>query len=100
MRPSGHSFVYTSFRLVTFALDATLMAAKDLPELIMLKRLIHEGGRHIEVRTHCSMGMDGRQFPVCSLTMGSPSLEVPARGFFGGIHGLERTGTQVILSFL
>ena len=81
------------------ALDAA-MPAKDLPELITLKRLIHEGGSHLEVQTHCSIGMDGRQFPVYSLAMGNPSPTAPALGFFGGIHGLERIGTQVVLSFL
>ncbi len=31
---------------------------------------------------------------------GNPSPDVPAVGFFGGIHGLERIGTQVLLAFL
>jgi hypothetical protein len=37
---------------------------------------------------------------VHALCLGNPSREVPAVGFFGGIHGLERIGTQVLLSFL
>lgn len=76
------------------------MIEKNLPELVMLKRLIDEGGSHLEVATPCSIAMDGRQFPVYAITLGNPSPDVPALGFFGGIHGLERIGTQVLLSFL
>src|SRR3954468_14440340 len=76
------------------------MPEKNLPELITLKRLIDEGGRHLEVGTSCTVAMDGRQFPVYTIALGNPSPDVPALGFFGGIHGLERIGTQVILSFM
>src|SRR5471030_3252514 len=77
-----------------------IMIEKNLPELIALKRLIDEGGHHLDVGTPCTIAMDGRQFPVYTLTLGNPSPDVPAVGFFGGIHGLERIGTQVILSYL
>lgn len=76
------------------------MIAKNLPELIALKRLIDEGGKHFEVAAPCAVDIDGRQFPVYTLAIGNPSPDVPALGFFGGIHGLERIGTQVVLSFL
>lgn len=76
------------------------MPEKNLPELITLKRLIDAGGRHMAVDTPCTIEMDGRQFPVYTIALGNPSPDVPALGFFGGIHGLERIGTQVILSFM
>jgi hypothetical protein len=76
------------------------MIAKNLPELIALKRLIDEGGQHFEVAAPCVVDIDGRQFPVYTLAIGNPAPDVPALGFFGGIHGLERIGTQVVLSFL
>ena len=76
------------------------MIEKNLPELVMLKRLIDEGGSHLEVAAPCSIAMDGREFPVYTIAMGNPSPDVPVLGFFGGIHGLERIGTQVLLSFL
>ena len=76
------------------------MIEKNLPELVMLKRLIDEGGRHLEVAAPCSIAIDGRDFPVYTIALGNPSPDVPVLGFFGGIHGLERIGTQVILAFL
>ena len=76
------------------------MIEKNLPELVMLKRLIDEGGRHLEVAAPCSIAIDGRDFPVYTIALGNPGPDVPVLGFFGGIHGLERIGTQVILAFL
>lgn len=76
------------------------MIEKNLPELVMLRRLIDEGGRHLEVAAPCSIPIDGRDFPVYTIALGNPSPDVPVLGFFGGIHGLERIGTQVILAFL
>lgn len=76
------------------------MIDKNLPELITLKHLIAEHGRHLDVETPCTIAMDGRDFPVYTLALGNPDPGVPALGFFGGIHGLERIGSQIVLSFL
>ena len=40
------------------------------------------------------------QFPVFTASIGSLDPKAPAVGFFGGIHGLERIGTQVILHYM
>ena len=45
------------------------MIEKNLPELVMLKRLIDEGGSHLEVAAPCSIAMDGREFPVYSIAI-------------------------------
>ena len=71
-----------------------------LPELQELERLVVEGGAHLRVATVCRAEAQGRAFPVHAVVLGSEAPDVPAVGFFGGIHGLERIGTQVVLSFL
>jgi hypothetical protein len=38
--------------------------------------------------------------PVYTIALGNPSPSVPAVGFFGGVHGLERIGSLVVLSFM
>lgn len=40
------------------------------------------------------------RLPVRVIEMGSQAAGAPAIGFFGGVHGVERIGTQVILSWL
>jgi hypothetical protein len=76
------------------------MTGTPLPELTELERLIGEGGAHLEASVACTVYAADRSFPVHVVTMGNPSPDVPAVGFFGGIHGLERIGTQVVLAFL
>ncbi|HUX25679.1 MAG TPA: M14 family zinc carboxypeptidase [Burkholderiales bacterium] len=75
-------------------------ARDEFPELLKLERIIEEGGAHLQVRKVCEVATDRRHFPVYALCLGNPSPEVPGVGFFGGIHGLERIGTQVLLSYL
>jgi len=73
----------------------------ELPELTELHRLISEGGPHLQSRVVCEV-TDGPQqrWPVIAVTMGNPAPEVPAVGFFGGVHGLERIGSAVVLAHL
>ena len=71
-----------------------------VPELKELERLIELGRDHLEASVACEVSAGDERFPVYLLTMGNPDPQLPAIGFFGGIHGLERIGTQVLLSFL
>ncbi len=68
----------------------------EFPELLKLDRIIKEGVPHLQTRKVCEVVTDGRRFPVYALCLGNPSPEVPGVGFFGGMHGLERIGTQVL----
>jgi murein tripeptide amidase MpaA len=34
------------------------------------------------------------------ITLGNSDLRVPAVGYFGGVHGLERIGAEVVISYL
>lgn len=76
------------------------MIASELPQLQALQRLIDEGQPHLQARVVCEVAVGGRQLPVHVLTLGNPSPEVPAVGFFGGVHGLERIGADVVLAYL
>ena len=71
-----------------------------VPELRELERLIELGRGHVEASVACEVSTGNMRFPVYQLTLGNPDPKLPAIGFFGGIHGLERIGTQVLLCFL
>ncbi len=71
-----------------------------LGELRELEHIIELGHRHFESRTACEVTADNIKFPVYQMTLGNPDPALPAIGFFGGIHGLERIGTHVLLYFL
>lgn len=76
------------------------MAHTELHELIELERLIRDGGSHLDTRVACEVSAGGRRFPVHVVALGNRSRDVPAVGFFGGFHGLERIGAEVVLAYL
>ena len=63
-----------------------------------LERLIDEGQPHLQARIACTVRVGNQQLPVHAITLGNPSPKVPAVGFFGGVHGLERVGADVVLA--
>ncbi|MFL9879682.1 DUF2817 domain-containing protein [Herbaspirillum rhizosphaerae] len=71
-----------------------------LPELTELERIIQAGAPWLEARSACNVEFKGRHFPVYVLSIGSKDPAAPAVGFFGGVHGLERIGTRILLAFL
>ena len=71
------------------------------PELLELQRLIEaDGGRHLQSRVVDEVDCQGARFPLLALSLGSASPQAPAIGFFGGVHGLERIGAEVVLAYL
>ncbi len=76
------------------------MAPSAFPALAELERIIEEGGAHFDTRTVCEVAAGGNRFPVYAVALGNPSPDVPAVGFFGGFHGLERIGAEVVLVYL
>jgi hypothetical protein len=79
----------------------TYTTAAVLPELVALERTIALGGLHLHTRTVCTVDLpSGARYPVYAITLGNPSLDVPAVGYFGGVHGLERIGAAVVIAYL
>jgi hypothetical protein len=72
----------------------------QLTELEELLRLIDAGRGRIDSRIACETTIGSLRFPVYMLSLGSRDPGAPAIGFFGGVHGLERIGTHVLLAFL
>ena len=75
-------------------------ASTELAELADLESILDQGRAHLEHRVVREIGVDGRRFPVHVITLGNPDRSVPAVGFFGGVHGLERIGSGVLLHYL
>ncbi len=73
----------------------------DLPELETLERILELAGGQLRVRVvHRVPVASGALLPVYAITLGNADPAVPAAGFFGGVHGLERIGAEVVLAFL
>jgi len=69
-------------------------------ELLELEGLARTAGAHVERRLLCEVGVGAERFPVHAFLFGSTSLDAPAVGFFGGVHGLERIGAEVVIAHL
>lgn len=69
-------------------------------ELAELEQVVAEGGSLLEVEVACEVKSGADQYPVYAIALGSSASDAPAVGFFGGIHGLERIGAEVVLAYL
>lgn len=77
------------------------MNPSKLPELVALERIIELGAGRLESRIVSSVPLPGGDaYPVYAITLGNPGRDVPAVGYFGGVHGLERIGASVVIAFL
>ena len=76
------------------------MAAGALPEIDEMLALVGASGGQLSCRIACEVASGDRVFPVHVLTLGNPDRSLPAVGLFGGVHGLERIGAEVVLACL
>lgn len=70
------------------------------PELLMLNILLESGSPWLRAETVATVTVQDDVLPIWCLEMGNTSPDVPAIGFFGGVHGMERIGTQVLMAWL
>lgn len=78
----------------------TQSALPELPELLELQRIIGAGAPYLDARVVGTVPWAGNALPIYAIGMGNTDPAVPAVGFFGGVHGLERIGTEVVLAYL
>lgn len=80
-----------------------LQAPGTLPELDMLEALLARAPDGVRADTVAQVPHPQRRgdtLPLHCIEVGSDDPQSPAIGFFGGVHGVERIGTQVVLAFL
>ena len=72
-----------------------------LPELIELQRLADHGAkRFVRVEEIAAVNHGDLALPVLAFEFGNMDPKAPVFFLTGGIHGLERIGTRVIISYL
>jgi len=76
------------------------LADDNLPELKKIEYLIETYTPVLKSEKIASINYKNSSFPIHALKLGSDKPDVPALCFVGGIHGLERIGSQVVLAFL
>jgi len=76
------------------------MTGFKFPELEQLERIIERFGDKAHTQIIERIHYKGREFPIHCITLGSTQPDVPVMAFFGGVHGLEKIGSEVILSYM
>ena len=71
-----------------------------LPELFRLEQLISVHEQHLRIDVVTQVVSENQVLPVYALRLGSRAAEAPVIGFVGGVHGVERIGSQILLVFL
>lgn len=72
----------------------------ELSQLSELERIVAAGKGHVTARVVSDVTFQDQRFPLYVVALGNPDPNVPAIGFFGGVHGLERIGAEVLISYL
>lgn len=75
-----------------------------LPELVALERLIARltghGTGDVRARVLAQVPCGSHVLPIWCVTLGTRDPKAPSLAFVGGVHGLERIGTEVVLAYL
>jgi len=70
---------------------------KEIEDLIEIQNLNHP---LVRFETLKEISYKGSTYPIHGITLGSTDKTLPTLGLIGGVHGLERIGSQIIICFL
>ncbi|MGZ8201464.1 MAG: zinc carboxypeptidase, partial [Methylosarcina sp.] len=76
------------------------MTGLRFPELEQLEHIIEQLGDRARTEVIERIPFKNAEFPIYCITLGSQRDDVPVQAFFGGVHGLEKIGSEVILCYL
>lgn len=71
-----------------------------IPELNEIYALANNHPDIIKVEILSTIDTKHGKFSIPSIIIGSSDKSLPTLGLFGGVHGVERIGTQVLLAYL
>lgn len=76
------------------------MSVHSLPEVAGIENTLQEFPGMARGRILGHVGSSEHRFPIYEIPIVSENPQVPVLGVLGGVHGLERIGSQVALSLL
>ncbi|MCM2280946.1 MAG: DUF2817 domain-containing protein [Bdellovibrionaceae bacterium] len=79
---------------------STAIQNRKLPELSTLERVLKDFGARASVEVLARVQHEDMEFPIHGVVLGSQDKSAPCLGLFGGVHGLERIGSEVVIAFL
>ncbi len=76
------------------------MTHQPFQELAQLENIIGRLGNRALIEVVDRVAYKDCDFPIYSIVLGSMRPDVPVLAYFGGVHGLEKIGSEVLLSYL
>ena len=76
------------------------MSVSPLPELTELESLLERIAPHARIEVLSRVPAQDLTLPIYAAMLGTTDPRAPSLAFVGGVHGLERIGTQVVLAYL
>jgi hypothetical protein len=73
-------------------------AMRELPELADFHDVMALFGDRAETHVIATMSCAGIEFPIHGVVVGATRADAPTLALIGGVHGLERIGTRVVLA--
>lgn len=73
---------------------------KRLSELLAVEQLCRQAGPLLKSRCEAVIEVDELHLPLVSLTLGDPQRAKTCLLLTGGVHGVERIGSQVLIAWL
>jgi hypothetical protein len=73
---------------------------RGFPELQAVESLTKKRDSLVSSEVIAEVAVKGRLFPIIAIKIGGGDDLSPCLGLFGGVHGLERVGSQVVISYL
>ena len=73
---------------------------RRLPELFELEDLRHEAQPFADVAIEAEVQVGAHALPIYSFAFGAKGPTVPTLLFVGGVHGLERIGSNILICYL
>ena len=71
-----------------------------LPEMIRLERVLAEAPEQVAVNTLSRVALKDIDLPIYRVDLGSEAPDAPVVMLVGGVHGLERIGSEVVMAWL
>jgi hypothetical protein len=76
------------------------LARKHFPEMTDLESLIAGFGKRARSRVVAEVQHKDKSYPLHCVVLGSQDPKAPTVGFFAGVHGLEKIGSEVVLAYM
>ncbi len=80
--------------------ESSIAVLKRLPEMNTLEKVLKTLGPHARVEVIDKVQEQGIEFPLFGIVIGSQDRTAPTLALSGGVHGLERIGSEVVISYM